>query len=341
MNVHGFYSNAVIECDIATIIGKADRIIPRYISYFKNDDDDCCIQNQQEDDNSIVAITTKRLGLNWHQQNMHRRKRFSLRKNVIHNGNLNSCSLNEQRLGTPRIPITSSNHTIDMQCFTSYLEYCFVNSNFRSYISNNEQLSALHDDNVLSKSSSTTAFNEEKTKSVNGYDKNKFLRAKSRNRWRHRKLRTMNYSSILYCAWILMARSYFQQQNCKIMQFLIIILLTLTQYPGVTYGLLVSKVPAIGLNFTQLNLENSSELLQYRNTINSSSINHLVLTSSTEDGATGGAYLEKLDNLERSLAAVLIKVAYGTTSTTKRSIPENSYVPSLTTIATPLLTTHR
>lgn len=136
-----------------------------------------------------------------------------------------------------------------------------------------------------------------------------------------------------------MARSYFQQQNCKIAQVLVILLLT--QYSGLTFGLMVSKAPAIGLKFTQLNFENSSELLQYRNTPNISSINHLVLTSSTEGGAAGGAYLEKLDNLERSLAAVLIKVAYGTTSTTKRSIPENSYVSSLTTIATPFLTTHR
>lgn len=53
------------------------------------------------------------------------------------------------------------------------------------------------------------------------------------------------------------------------------------------------------------------------------------------------AYLDRMDNLERSLEAVLIKVAYGTTSTTKRSIPDNSQVPSLTTIVTPLLTTLR
>ncbi|XP_013112826.2 uncharacterized protein LOC106090992 [Stomoxys calcitrans] len=57
--------------------------------------------------------------------------------------------------------------------------------------------------------------------------------------------------------------------------------------------------------------------------------------------AGSGAYLDKLDNLERSLAAVLIKVAYGTTSTTKRSIPDNTFASSLTTIATPLLTTQR
>lgn len=56
-----------------------------------------------------------------------------------------------------------------------------------------------------------------------------------------------------------------------------------------------------------------------------------------------GGYMDKLkmNNLERSVAAVLKKVAYGTTSTTKRSIPDNTYTPSLTTIATPLLTTLR
>lgn len=69
-------------------------------------------------------------------------------------------------------------------------------------------------------------------------------------------------------------------------------------------------------------------------------------TSSTGDSSVNNhnnnnAYLDRMDNLERSLEAVLIKVAYGTTSTTKRSIPDNSQVPSLTTIVTPLLTTLR
>ncbi|XP_067614201.1 uncharacterized protein [Eurosta solidaginis] len=53
------------------------------------------------------------------------------------------------------------------------------------------------------------------------------------------------------------------------------------------------------------------------------------------------SYMNKMNNLERSVAAVLIKVAYGTTSTTKRSIPDNSYVATITTIATPPLTTLR
>ncbi|XP_058065566.1 LOW QUALITY PROTEIN: uncharacterized protein LOC131215195 [Anopheles bellator] len=46
-------------------------------------------------------------------------------------------------------------------------------------------------------------------------------------------------------------------------------------------------------------------------------------------------------NLERSIAAVFSRVAYGSTTTTKRSIPDNVYVPSLTTVSTPLLTTYR
>ncbi|XP_017155602.1 uncharacterized protein LOC108164429 isoform X2 [Drosophila miranda] len=63
------------------------------------------------------------------------------------------------------------------------------------------------------------------------------------------------------------------------------------------------------------------------------------ISGSSPVAASG--YLEKLDNFERSVAAVLIKVAYGTTSTTKRSIPDNSYASGLTTVATPLLTTQR
>lgn len=47
-----------------------------------------------------------------------------------------------------------------------------------------------------------------------------------------------------------------------------------------------------------------------------------------------------LENLEKSVAGIFIKVAYGTTSTTKRSIPDN-FVPTLTTVATLPLTTER
>lgn len=63
----------------------------------------------------------------------------------------------------------------------------------------------------------------------------------------------------------------------------------------------------------------------------------------SSDGGLGGgdpfgsSFSEK--SLENSIAAVFNKVAYGST-TTKRSIPD-VFVPSLTTIATPSLTTYR
>lgn len=57
-------------------------------------------------------------------------------------------------------------------------------------------------------------------------------------------------------------------------------------------------------------------------------------------GNSGGLYLDKIGNLEKSIAAVFNKVAYGST-TTKRSIPDNVFVPSLTTVPTPPLTTYR
>lgn len=65
----------------------------------------------------------------------------------------------------------------------------------------------------------------------------------------------------------------------------------------------------------------------------------------TSDHVGGGGfglalYSEKIGNLEKSIAAVFNKVAYGST-TTKRSIPDNSFVPSLTTVPTPPLTTLR
>lgn len=57
----------------------------------------------------------------------------------------------------------------------------------------------------------------------------------------------------------------------------------------------------------------------------------------SNSGDSGDLFSEK--NLENSIAAVFNKVAYGST-TTKRSIPD-VFVPSLTTIATPSLTTYR
>lgn len=58
------------------------------------------------------------------------------------------------------------------------------------------------------------------------------------------------------------------------------------------------------------------------------------------NGVFGARYSEKIGNLEKSIAAVFNKVAYGST-TTKRSIPDNVFVPSLTTVPTPPLTTFR
>lgn len=67
-----------------------------------------------------------------------------------------------------------------------------------------------------------------------------------------------------------------------------------------------------------------------------------------DGGGAGGASrnnpaLYNLDkfgsNLEMSIAAVFNKVAYGTT--TKRSISDNVFVPNLTTVPTPQLTTFR
>lgn len=69
-------------------------------------------------------------------------------------------------------------------------------------------------------------------------------------------------------------------------------------------------------------------------------------SSSSAGGAASGRNnpaiytLDKFgSNLELNLAAVFNKVAYGTT--TKRSISDNVYVPSPTTVATPQLTTFR
>lgn len=68
---------------------------------------------------------------------------------------------------------------------------------------------------------------------------------------------------------------------------------------------------------------------------------HTKLNGYVNSTKTEKDYLEKYSKFENSVAAVLIKVAYGTTSTTKRSIPENNYGLSLTTVATPFLTTQR
>lgn len=61
----------------------------------------------------------------------------------------------------------------------------------------------------------------------------------------------------------------------------------------------------------------------------------------SNSGTGAGLYsgLEKIGSLEMSIAAVFNKVAYGTT--TKRSIADNVFVPNLTTVPTPQLTTYR
>lgn len=63
--------------------------------------------------------------------------------------------------------------------------------------------------------------------------------------------------------------------------------------------------------------------------------------SRSNSGAGVGLYpsLEKIGSLEMSIAAVFNKVAYGTT--TKRSIADGVFVPNLTTVPTPQLTTYR
>lgn len=324
----------------------------------------------------IEPIYNKRLGLSWRKQtNMQKRKSQLLQKEFINNEcqNSSSCPLiDPQRLLAPLIPIT--HHNDQQQYYKN--NYSLLKSDFRSIISKKE---ALLDVNKIFNIKYITTFESEKTENcvlnIAAGDNNimkKFLCAKREKRWRHHKHRTRSYSSILNYVRLIMTFSYLLFQNCKIFHVLFVLLLTSTQYLGPIQGLLVSKSsPAIGIDLGSIDFETGSGMLVYdstnSSTSNSSSINNrlaknsfnlehevgdrvdtylsasknLIITSSTEGGSSGGAYLDKLDNLERSLAAVLIKVAYGTTSTTKRSIPENSYVPSLTTIATPLLTTLR
>lgn len=73
-------------------------------------------------------------------------------------------------------------------------------------------------------------------------------------------------------------------------------------------------------------------------------LTELVDDSSLNGGGGGGVfaamYSEKIGSLEKSIAAVFNKVAYGST-TTKRSIPDAMFVPTMTTVPTPPLTTFR
>ncbi|XP_065370831.1 uncharacterized protein LOC135962854 [Calliphora vicina] len=332
-------------------------------------------QKESEAD-TFGPINTKMQGLSWRKQaKMHNRKRQLLRKEFMNNESLNSssCLLSDhRRLLAPRIPIA---HHDEEQQYCKKYNCSLFNSSFRSIISENDSL--LHVNNMTSNSKYISTFENENPQNhidVTADDNNKgkqFLCAKTQKRWYHHKHRTRSFVSILNYVMLIMSFSYPQQRKCNLLHVLFVILLTLTQYLGPIQGLLMSKSSPIGIDLGSTDFGNGSDILVYNSTNgsarNSSSINNklsknlfnlehdggergdtylpasksLIITSSTEGVTSGGAYLDKLDNLERSLAAVLIKVAYGTTSTTKRSIPENSYVPSLTTIATPLLTTLR
>ncbi|KAM7341331.1 uncharacterized protein ACRADG_012237 isoform 2-T3 [Cochliomyia hominivorax] len=327
-------------------------------------------KNVQADEPTDIfePINNKRLGLSWLKQiNMQKRKRHILEKEFLQNEckHSSSCPFNDQRrFHISRIPVTN---------YDKNYNNSICNSHVRSIISENESL--LHANNVKFNSKYITVFKREDLENVMDVaandNKKQFLCAKTQNRWRHHKHRTRSHTSIINYISFIMSSLYLQQQNCRLSHILLVILLTLTHYLVPMQGLLVSKSSAVGLDLGSSDFESASDILLYNSTnsngSNNSSIHiglskttfqledkvgdgrdiylpeskSLIITSSPEGGTSGGAYLDKLDNLERSLAAVLIKVAYGTTSTTKRSIPENSYVPSLTTIATPLLTTLR
>nr|XP_036232641.1 uncharacterized protein LOC106621199 isoform X2 [Bactrocera oleae]XP_036232642.1 uncharacterized protein LOC106621199 isoform X2 [Bactrocera oleae] len=140
------------------------------------------------------------------------------------------------------------------------------------------------------------------------------------------------------------------QMSTNTIHYILLILLSLSQVRW-THALLL--VESKYLNPTDDDyVADSTNNNPYMNTsISSESSNRIVakpglavggvIGGSSASGSSGYMDKMKMNNLERSVAAVLKKVAYGTTSTTKRSIPDNSYIPSLTTIATPLLTTLR
>lgn len=311
---------------------------------------------------TTASINTKRLGLSW-------RKQINVLQHQLVPKNetkLLSCLTNDthQFNTLRRIPIAYDHE---------YLNYSYLQS-----IISEKKLSLHHINNVTTNSQKNPVFEWENSENIidESISANyincgkKFLCAKTQKCYHH-KHRTRRYSSILnYVRLILSSCSYPQKQNYKFLYIFLVLLLTLAQYLAPIQGMLVSKSSqTIGIDLGSFDFENTSDLLLYNSTSNisnNSSIKNgsiktfhlehetvdkgrsnmpssksLTITSPTEGGTSGGAYLDKLDNLERSLAAVLIKVAYGTTSTTKRSIPENSYVPSLTTIATPLLTTLR
>ncbi|XP_026839013.1 uncharacterized protein LOC6555869 isoform X2 [Drosophila erecta] len=115
----------------------------------------------------------------------------------------------------------------------------------------------------------------------------------------------------------------------RYVNFLFILLIAI-HHISLTKSLLLEESSSTG------NRTNSQEKSNGNHNFgNSTGINMISGTSSIVQKD----YFEKLNNLESSVAAVLRKVAYGTTSTTKRSIPDTSYSLGLTTVATPFLTT--
>ncbi|EDV45265.2 uncharacterized protein Dere_GG16458 [Drosophila erecta] len=117
----------------------------------------------------------------------------------------------------------------------------------------------------------------------------------------------------------------------RYVNFLFILLIAI-HHISLTKSLLLEESSSTG------NRTNSQEKSNGNHNFgNSTGINMISGTSSIVQKD----YFEKLNNLESSVAAVLRKVAYGTTSTTKRSIPDTSYSLGLTTVATPFLTTQR
>ncbi|XP_017472412.1 PREDICTED: uncharacterized protein LOC108363536 [Rhagoletis zephyria] len=150
-------------------------------------------------------------------------------------------------------------------------------------------------------------------------------------------------------------RLHAQMYGYWIHYILLILLLSLSQVRW-TYALLVVEPKYAGLADDDFISDNGNNYPYINASIRSGGSSNRIGTKSPpgmigvtgENSATIGSsssgvtgYMDKMNNLERNVAAVLIKVAYGTTSTTKRSIPDNRYVASLTTIATPLLTTLR
>lgn len=332
-------------------------------------------ESKEKNNCLIGAINDKRLCPSWRKKVTLQRKHCY---HLLQNEGIKTENKNLYyylSIDKPRISFTT--HDGHQQILRDPYCYRISNKNCRSIISK-RKLSMCSSLASKIKYTRFSEKNEQNRVDITENNKNKekvSLSAKrfKFQRWHYLKHRTRILNSILDYVRLIMAFSFFQPNTYKISHVLFIIVLTLTQYLSPIQGLLMSKSSSgeVGLNLAPIYFDNGSDMLVYNNNGSSSSSNNsinnrfsknansfesgdvkkgdlylpasksLIITSSTEGRTSNGAYLDKLDNLERSLAAVLIKVAYGTTSTTKRSIPENSYVPSLTTIATPLLTTLR